>query len=398
MKRAFWVSITLALAAFVLLPMPGLSESLNSRITHQQKKVAVKLHHEQVLTSTISTFNDRIRGLQGSIRGLQQREAKLQGTLAQKRAELAKIQNQLQIAQNRLAQLRQQLGVAKGQLAARLVDEYESDQPDLVTVILEARGFDDLLTRTDFLQRISRQDQQVVARVKVLKAQATKQANELAALRKRAQDAANAILAQRNAIAAAKGKLVVSRNQLVQARGSRKVVLARVRSSRMKAQEDLHSLLAQQARIESQLRNAAPNAFTPQGGSGPIRRGSGQLIWPVNGPITSPFGQRILNGHADFHPGIDIGVPTGTPIHAADAGRVTIGGWVGGYGNYTCIQHTATMSTCYGHQERILVSVGQSVSQGQVIGISDCTGLCFGPHLHFEVRINGTPVNPLNYL
>ena len=116
----------------------------------------------------------------------------------------------------------------------------------------------------------------------------------------------------------------------------------------------------------------------------------------MNGPITSPFCER--RAWEACHPGIDIGVPSGTPIHAADSGRVTIAGWVGGYGNYTCIQHTATMSTCYGHQERILVSVGQPVSQGQVIGISDCTGLCFGPHLHFEVRINGTPVNPLNYL
>jgi murein DD-endopeptidase MepM/ murein hydrolase activator NlpD len=189
---------------------------------------------------------------------------------------------------------------------------------------------------------------------------------------------------------------VSSREQLQGARDGRKAVLARVRSSRVKAQEDLNSLLAQQNQIESQLRNAAPNAFTPQGGGGPIRHGSGRLIWPVNGPITSPFCER--RAWEACHPGIDIGVPTGTQIHAADSGRVTIAGWEGGYGNYTCIQHTATMSTCYGHQERILVSVGQSVSQGQVIGISDCTGLCFGPHLHFEVRINGTPVNPLNYL
>ena len=396
MRRAFLLSISLALAAFVLLPMPGMSEQLSSRIGHQRNKVAQKLHHEGVLTTTISSFNDKISGLQGSIRGLQQRETRIQTTLSQKRAELADIQNKLQVARDRLVRLRQQLAVAKGQLSARLVDDYESDDPDIVTVILEAHGFDDLLTRADFLERISRQDQQIVGTVKTLKAQATTQANQLTALQGKAQAAANAILNQRNAVAASKDQLVSSRQQLQSARDGRKAVLARVRSSRVKAQEDLNSLLAQQNQIESQLRNAAPNAFTPQGGGGPIRQGSGRLIWPVNGPITSPFCER--RAWEACHPGIDIGVPTGTQIHAADSGRVTIAGWEGGYGNYTCIQHTATMSTCYGHQERILVSVGQSVSQGQVIGISDCTGLCFGPHLHFEVRINGTPVNPLNYL
>ncbi len=391
MRRTFWATITLALAAFVLLPMPGMGEQLGSRIDRQRHKVAVKLHHEGVLTTTITAFNDRIVGLQGSIRGLQQRESNIQDTLTQKRNELAQIQNELQVAQDRLVRLRQQLGVAKGQLAARLVDDYKTDPPDIVTVILEAHGFDDLLTRADFLERISNQDRQVVSTVKTLKDQATKQANELASLQTKAQDAANAILAQRNEVAAAKGKLVSTRDQLQTARNGRKAVLAKVRSSRMKAQEDLNSLEAQQAQIESQLRNAAPNAF-----SGPVKPGSGRLIWPVNGPITSPFCER--RAWEACHPGIDIGVPTGTPIHAADSGRVTIAGWVSGYGNYTCIQHTATLSTCYGHQEKILVSVGQGVSQGQVIGISDCTGLCFGPHLHFEVRVNGTPVNPLSYL
>ncbi len=396
MRRSFWVSITLALAAFLLLPMPGLSESLSTRIQQQRTKIAAKLHHEGVLTTTISAFNNRIRGLQGEIRSLQDRQNRIQNDLDQKRAELARIQNQLQVARDRLARLKARLGVAMNQLAARLVDEYKTDQPDMVTVILESHGFDDLLTKADFMQRISRQDQQVVGTVKVLKAQAAKQAKELAVLEQKAQDAANAILAQRNAIAASKGKLVSSRNALQRARNGRRVVLARVRSSRVHAQEDLKSMLAQQAAIQQRLQSAAPNAFTPQGGGGPIRRGSGQLIWPVNGPITSPFCER--RPWEACHPGIDIGVPSGTPIHAADSGRVTIAGWVSGYGNYTCIQHTGVLSTCYGHQSRIMVSVGQSVSQGQVIGLSGCTGLCFGPHLHFEVRINGAVTNPLNYL
>jgi murein DD-endopeptidase MepM/ murein hydrolase activator NlpD len=391
MRRSFWVSITLALAAYLLLPMTGLSEPLSSRINKQRHRVAVQRHHEGVLTTTISSFNNRISGLQGEIRSLQARESRIQSSLDQKRAELADIQNKLQIARDRLARLRARLDLSMKQLTARLIDEYESDQPDMVTVILEAHGFDDLLTKTDFMQRISKQDQQVVSTVKVLKAQAARQAKELGVLEQRAQAAANAILEQRNAIAASKGRLVSSRNNLQSARNGRQTVLAQVRSSRSKAEEDLNSMLAQQASIQNRLQNAAPNAF-----NGPVKRGSGQLIWPVNGPITSPFCER--RAWEACHPGIDIGVPTGTPIHAADSGRVSIAGAVGGYGNYTCIQHTGTLSTCYGHQSQIMVSVGQSVSQGQVIGLTGCTGLCFGPHLHFEVRINGGVVNPLNYL
>jgi murein DD-endopeptidase MepM/ murein hydrolase activator NlpD len=389
MRRAFWVSITLALAAYVLLPMTGLSADLGTRIQRQQNKVAAKKHHEGVLTTTISSFNNRITGLQGSIRGLQQRENRIQVTLTQKRNELAQIQDRLQVARDRLVRLKQKLGVAKAQLAARLVDDWKSDEPDMVTVVLEAHGFDDLLTRADFLERIAKQDRQVVGVVKVLKQQATDQANELASLQSKAQAAANAILAQRNAVAASKAKLVNTRVQLQSARNQRKAVLAKVRTSRHKAQEDLNSLLAEQGKIESQLRNGVS-------GGGPIKQGSGRFIWPVNGPITSPFCER--RAWEACHPGIDIGVPSGTPIHAADAGRVSIAGPTGGYGNYTCIQHTASLATCYGHQSRIMVSVGQSVSQGQVIGLSGCTGLCFGPHLHFEVRVNGSVVNPLNYL
>jgi murein DD-endopeptidase MepM/ murein hydrolase activator NlpD len=391
MRRSFWVSITLALAAYLVLPMTGLSEPLSSRIDKQRHRVAVKRHQEGVLTTTISSFNNRIRGLQGDIRSLQARESRIQDTLDAKRAELAAVQNKLQIARDRLERLRARLALAMKQLAARLVDEYESDQPDMVTVILESHGFDDLLTKADFMQRISKQDQAVVGAVRVLKAQAAKQAKELAVLEQREQDAANAILQQRNAIAASKGRLVSSRNDLQSARDGRQAVLAQVRSSRHKAEEDLNSMLAQQSSIQNQLQNSAPNAF-----SGPVKHGSGQLIWPVNGPITSPFCER--RAWEACHPGIDIGVPTGTPIHAADSGRVSIAGPVSGYGNYTCIQHTASLSTCYGHQSSIQVSVGQSVSQGQVIGLSGCTGLCFGPHLHFEVRINGAVTNPLNYL
>ena len=129
-------------------------------------------------------------------------------------------------------------------------------------------------------------------------------------------------------------------------------------------------------------------------GAGPIVHGSGDLILPVNGGIVSPFGQRWGRLHA----GVDMASPTGTPIRAAQAGRVVIAGVVSGYGNYTCIQHGRSFTTCYAHQSRFMVRRGAAVRQGQVIGLVGCTGHCFGPHLHFETRVNGRPVDPQGYL
>ena len=120
------------------------------------------------------------------------------------------------------------------------------------------------------------------------------------------------------------------------------------------------------------------------------------MIWPLNGVITSQFCER--RAWEACHPGMDIAAPAGTPIRAALGGTVAIAGWTGGYGNYTCIQHGGGLSTCYGHQSSISVSVGQTVTQGQVIGAEGSTGHSTGPHLHFEVRINGAVTNPLNYL
>jgi murein DD-endopeptidase MepM/ murein hydrolase activator NlpD len=393
MKRAFQVSITLAVSAFLLLPMPGHSSSLDRRIDVVKAKIEKKKAKEGVLTGTITRYNQRIQSLQGEIRGLQDRQNRIQVSLDAKRAELFATQDKLEKAKDRLARLKVYLGRAQKVLANRLVQMYKDGEPDALTVVLESNGFADLLERTQFLDRITNQDNQIITRVRTLKAQTTKQTNQLAALQKQQKAAAAAIEQRRNQVAAVKGRLVSSRSDLQSARDGRQVILARVRSSRKHLEGDLSKM---QAQVAAQLRAARQSPAYNNTAAGPIRQGSGSMIWPVNGPITSPFCER--RAWEACHPGIDIGVPAGTPIRAADSGRVAIAGWVGGYGNYTCIQHTASLSSCYGHQSAILVQVGQNVSQGQVIGNVGCTGLCFGDHLHFEVRVNGAVVNPLNYL
>ncbi len=130
----------------------------------------------------------------------------------------------------------------------------------------------------------------------------------------------------------------------------------------------------------------------------PVTASNGYFIWPVRGTITSNFGGRNLWGSYDFHLGIDIAVPMGTGIKAADGGTVIKAGWSGSYGILVAIRHDNGIVTYYGHNSAALVSVGQKVYQGQIIARAGSTGNSSGPHCHFEVRVNGTSVNPRNYL
>jgi murein DD-endopeptidase MepM/ murein hydrolase activator NlpD len=385
MKKSFWLPIALGLCAYLVLPLPGLSAPLSDRIDQKRSEIEHAKQKEGVLTTSIQSFSNRIDSLQGEIQATQDRLDRAQSSLDRQKNELLEVRDRLEVARDRLARLRSELATARRLLAARLVEIYKSDTPDALTVVLEADGFDDLLERTEFLERISDQDREITDRVRGLRDQAQDQAVELAKLEEREQLAAERILRERDQIASAQNQLVSSRDQLAGARADKRGALASVRAQKEDAMEDLASLEAEQARVAGAL----------QGAPGPIKQGSGQLIWPVNGPVTGVFGE-VRPGH--LHSGVDIAVPEGTPIRAADSGRVALMGWVGGYGNYTCVQHTATMSTCYGHQSSFATSNGASVTQGQVIGYSGNTGNSTGPHLHFEVRINGSPVDPMGYL
>jgi murein DD-endopeptidase MepM/ murein hydrolase activator NlpD len=366
--------------------------SLSSKIDQKRRAIDQKKSREHVLSTTVARYSHKIGSLQSDITVLERRQVRIQGDLDAKLAELSRIQEDLRQERIRLARLRARLAEARVALAGRLVELYKADRPDVVTVVLNSNGFADLLDRTEFMQRVSDQDARIIDRVRIARADATKTAARLDVLEKRQTKVAAAIESRRNAVSQVRGQLVDRRDKFAAVRSHQASALASTRDSRKHLEGDLADLVAANAKVQAQLA-AAENGTAPVS-SGPIRPGSGGLIWPVNGPIVSPFGMRWGRLHA----GVDIAVPSGTPVHAAKAGKVIIAGWVGGYGNYTCIGHGGGLSTCYGHQARITTSVGASVSQGQVIGISDCTGHCFGPHVHFETRINGVPVNPMGYL
>ncbi|MEK6228540.1 MAG: peptidoglycan DD-metalloendopeptidase family protein [Actinomycetota bacterium] len=388
-RTLFLIPFLLALAAYVLLPLPGSSAPLSQRIESKRGQVEAKKGREGVLSTTIQRYNTNISSLQGEINSTESRLTQVQSELDEARAQLEKVRDDLEVARDQLAKARAKLKASRAALADRLVELYKADQPDALTVVLEADGFADLLERTEFLERISERDGEIVTEVRILKARAEKAERRLDELEDIKVSAAETILERRDDIAAARDRLASAQGELRAARNGRQTALAQVRDSRVALEGDLEELEAAQARVTAQLRNGSGGAA-----GGPIRRGSGQLIWPVNGPLVSPFGMRWGRLHA----GIDIAVPAGTAIRAADSGTVVLMGSVSGYGNYTCVAHGGGLSTCYAHQSSFGTSQGASVSQGQVIGYVGCTGHCFGDHLHFETRVNGSPVDPMGYL
>ena len=391
MKLRLLAYIALAFSLLLALPLPAQTKSLREKIAEERERVERKRGKERVLSTDISRYAVRIRSLQGEIRSVSLRQARLETEVSEKRAELNGIRDRLERARSRLELLRGRLIESQKTLSARLVAIYKDGDPDILSVVLDSTSFGDFLDRTEFLDRIADQDQRVITRVRRVKREVTDLTEELSGLEVRAEAARDVILAKRNEIVTVKNRIVGQRDELAQARDGRAAILRRVRNSRAAAEDDLASLERVQARVTARLQSAGSG---PTPAAGPIRRGSGRFIWPVNGPVSSPFGQRWGRLHA----GVDIPAPAGTPIRAAASGRVNLMGPTGGYGNYTCIGHGGGISTCYAHQLRFGTSSGASVKQGQVIGYVGNTGNSFGNHLHFEVRANGSPVDPLGYL
>jgi len=388
-RTAAFVALALApLLLFALLPLGSTGKPLQQRIDDTRDRVDRAKRREGVLSTDVAAASRRIDAVQGDITVLRGRQSVLQRDLDGKRTQLNRLQDDLRTERARLARLRAKLVLSRRVLALRLNELYKADRPDALTVILNSRGFADLLERSEFMQRINEQDTRVIVQVRVARNASQRASDRLATLESRQQRVTTAVLVRRNQVASVRLRLVDKSREFAQARSAKASILSRVRSDRHEAEEDLGAMEREQARIRGVL-------TTGPGAAGPIRRGSGSFIWPVNGPITGSFGE---NRGDHIHAGIDISAPSGTAIRAVASGTVALAGWTGGYGNYTCVQHGGGLSSCYAHQSSIGVSVGQSVSQGQVIGAVGSTGNSSGPHLHFEIRSGGSPVSPLSYL
>jgi len=395
-----FASVALPLVLWAALPVGSAGQSqrelseLQSRIDRAREKIGRKKGTERVLSSEIAGYQRRIRRLQRRIGTLQTRQQTIQADLDAKREELEALRTELRSERARLVRLRKRLRFTRATLRARLVEIYKSEKPDFVTVILNSDGFIDLLERSEFIKRISDQDRKIVTIVRDAKQDSVRGERRLDRLERRQQTVTEIVQARRDEIAGIKMELIGTRVGYTRTKAGKAAALNKVRGDRAHLEEHVESLEAASNRIAAQL-----NQYQQQNaGDLPIRQGSGVMVWPVNGPITGVFGEQ-RPGH--LHAGIDIAAGEGTPIHAADTGRVVLmqgTGASGGYGNFTCMQHSASLSSCYAHQSRFGTSPGATVGKGQIIGYVGNTGHSFGAHLHFEVRINGAPVNPLSYL
>jgi murein DD-endopeptidase MepM/ murein hydrolase activator NlpD len=394
------ITVLAAAAAVVALCVPvAFGQSLwerknavDQRIDGLRDSIERAKAREGVLSTEISDASSQIDALAGDIDLLSDKVAALEADLAVHRSRLARLEAQLREQAATLQRLTQQHAVAQRRLEDRLVELYESNEVSELEILLQAQSFSDLLEQLDYFRAIGEQDKAIADTIKRLQGEMRAAKQQTAATKADVAEA-TAILAEKTEEQrAARDALLARQAALAAARDSKQGLLADVRQQRHGQEEDLEAMQAASAEIAAQLAASAGASEGGGGGGGGAPSASG-FIWPVSGPVTSGYGWRW----GRMHEGIDIGAPCGTPIRAAASGTIVYAGWMDGYGNIVIIDHGGGIGTAYGHQSAIYVG-GGSVSQGQTIGAVGSTGHSTGCHLHFEVRVNGTPVDPLGYL
>ena len=397
MKRT-WSALLLAVATLIVAGPatgdPGSDKTrIDSKIDQLSAQATQKDHQAGVLTDELSAATGRVRALDGAVAAQTARLDELDRQLGAARTKLGHLDSTIRRQTAKLAVAGRTYRVSVGRLEQRVHDLYVSDNPDLMAVVLGTESFTDLLDNVELLRHIGRQDRQIVkqvagARDAIADARARTQAAraEVASLARAIGDHA---AEQRGVVA----RLAENRDALREAEAAKRATLNGIRGDRQELLAEIEDLQKQSSALAATIRSSQAAAQTASATT-VTPSGSGMLRWPVSGPVTSPFGMRW----GRMHEGIDIGVPSGTPVAAAGTGTVIYAGWMEGYGNLVAIDHGGGLATAYGHNTSVTVSVGQQVTAGTIIAYSGSTGHSTGPHVHFEVRVNGTPVDPLGYL
>jgi murein DD-endopeptidase MepM/ murein hydrolase activator NlpD len=371
-------------------------QSIDDELSSVQSKLQEAREREASLSAEIASVTQRIQALEAEVGDVSTRLVALEEDLALHQRKLDALTELYEIQTERLAFLRDQYGIAVKRLSTRLVAVYESGEPSTLDVLIDAQSFSDILDQLDYLSSIAAQDRAIVKHVtgardhmRVLRERTGKTKARVAAVTR-------VVKIRTEQTRAVKNQLVARQQGLSAARSARRASLADVREDARHYASEAAALQAQSANVAAQIRSAqatvssSPTYSQASTDSSPSASG---FIWPVSGPVVSPFGWRW----GRMHEGVDIAAGYGSPIAAAASGTVIYAGWMGGYGNLIIIDHGGGIATAYAHQSSFAVGAGP-VSQGQTIGYVGCTGHCFGPHLHFEVRVNGSAVDPLGYL
>jgi murein DD-endopeptidase MepM/ murein hydrolase activator NlpD len=385
--------LALGLVALLVLAAPAGADivdhkqSVDARIGALQARVAAAQEKEAALRQEIDDVSGRIRGLEQQVGDVSSRLAPLEHELQLREVKLNRLNALFQVQSNRLAYLRAEYRIALGRLNHRLVAAYESDTPDELSVLLSSSSFSAFLDGLDYIKLVATRDRQIADAVRSSRDEVAVALAHTKVARRDMLRQAKIFAVRVHQARVLRDQLLANQGALVDAQSRKKADLASLSAQERADAGEIDSLQQVSAELAAKIQ-AAQSHSTVQ------HTGSGQLSWPVSAPITSPFGWRW----GRMHEGIDLGAAYGTPIAAAAAGTVIYAGWLGGYGNLTVIDHGGGIATAYGHQSRIAVSIGQQVARGEIIGYVGSTGHSTGPHLHFEVRVNGQAVDPLGYL
>jgi murein DD-endopeptidase MepM/ murein hydrolase activator NlpD len=371
--------------------------AVDAKLSTLHAKIARAQAKESRLSTQIGSLTTQIKTLEVKVGDVSSQLGSLQADLALHQHRLDKLNQLYHLQTVRFHYLKHEYALAVKRLNLRLIDIYKQDEPTTVDVLLAARNFDDVLDQLDYLGAIAAQDKKVAGQVATAKRQIKRQRAATTTVRRSVQTETHVINARVQQQAILRGELLSSRSRLAGAKADKSRSLVITRKQVQDEIQESQALASASAQLAAKIRESeaqASGAASSGSSAPPTSSPSSGFAWPLSGPITSPFGMRW----GTLHPGLDIGVPTGTPIHAAAAGTVIWCGWMSGYGNLVMIDHHNGLATLYGHQSRIAASCKEEVTQGQTIGYVGCTGFCTGPHLHFEVRLNGNPVDPLGYL
>ncbi|MEN6462318.1 MAG: peptidoglycan DD-metalloendopeptidase family protein [Syntrophomonas sp.] len=341
-------------------------QEVDRQIQQQKAKLNSTKKKEKSIINDISNIDRNINQTQQSITTTSERIAYLENNISETEAEIEKLEEDLDEKNDVLSE--------------RLVYIYEEGDISYLEVLLSATDIKDFLTRYDMLNSIVSQDVELIESINQQRKELdTKKSN---------------LEVSKRELVSIKENQEIQKETLANQKKEKASTLTGVQKEAKTYAQALQELEQTSRALEEMIRRA-------QAGSS-AQIGTGTYTWPAPGysSITSSFGMRyhpILKVRK-LHTGVDIGAPYGASIVAADGGKVISAGWAGGYGQAVIIDHGGGMSTLYAHQSKMLVSAGQTVNKGQVIGKVGSTGWSTGAHLHFEVRKNGTPVNPMGYI
>lgn len=379
---------------------PGSDKArVDSRLGEVRTNAERATENATLLTAELSELSLAARSAQAALATEQARVTALEVSLVAEEARLASLGREVETQTARLIVLDRQYRVALRVLERHVRAIYQADSPDLISFALGATSFSELINNLDLLDRIGRQDEQIAgsferARIELAQARAS-----TVRVRREVSLSVAAIAARTDAQRAARDRVASQSNALAAAEDEKEIALTAAREDRATFVAEAEALAAESAGLAARIQaaqSAAAAVTAPSSGTVSATPSSpgATLSWPVSGPVTSGFGPRW----GRMHEGIDIAVGTGTPVRAAAAGTVIYAGWLGGYGNLVVVDHGGGLSTAYAHNSSFAVGEGAAIGAATVVSLSGNTGNSSGPHVHFEVRVNGSAVDPLGYL